>query len=235
MFNPDPQIQVVPIGNGSACHVIDDALREPERWVELATRHAGDFEELPGNAYPGPELRLPDGISAALDAYFTRHLRARLGARRTLSVYSRLALATWPPQRLQPRQWLCHRDRLAPTPDQCAVASVLYLFQDPALGGTSFFRPRRAERETAQLVHDSGVLAPDAFGQRYGIAPGYMTGDNDWFERVATIEPRFNRLLVYDGDLFHGSDIRAPEKLSADPRRGRLTFNGFFTCRRQAG
>jgi hypothetical protein len=234
MFNPEPQVQQVPIGALGSCFVIDDALREPQRWVDLAVAHAGDFEALPGNAYPGPELRLPDAITAALDAFFARHLRARLGARRTVRAYTRLALATLPPERLQPRQWLCHRDRLAPASDHCAIASVLYLFRDPDLGGTRFFRPRRDEAQTARLVHDSGVLDPARFSARYGVTPGYLTGDNDWFETVAVVPPRFNRLIVYDGDLFHGSDIGMPAKLSADPARGRLTFNGFLTCQRSA-
>lgn len=34
MFNPSPRIQVIPIPGRHACYVIDDALREPERWIE---------------------------------------------------------------------------------------------------------------------------------------------------------------------------------------------------------
>ena len=44
-----------------------------------------------------------------------------------------------------------------------------------------------------------------------------------------TIEPKWNRLIFYDGDVFHSGDIRAPERLSDDPAVGRLTLNGFFT------
>jgi hypothetical protein len=40
--------------------------------------------------------------------------------------------------------------------------------------------------------------------------------------------------VFYDGNLFHSSHILAPELLSDDPARGRLTLNGFFICRRQA-
>jgi hypothetical protein len=42
-------------------------------------------------------------------------------------------------------------------------------------------------------------------------------------------------MLFYNGDLFHCGDITAPARLSADPRTGRLTLNGFFTCRPAAG
>ena len=39
-------------------------------------------------------------------------------------------------------------------------------------------------------------------------------------------------MIFYDGSILHSGDILAPEKLSADPRIGRLTLNGFFTSRR---
>ena len=113
------------------------------------------------------------------------------------------------------------------------AACVLYVFEDVALGGTAFFTPTRGERETAVLVHESGVLAPDVFRAKYGIEPGYMTRSNAWFEKSGAIEPRFNRLIFYDGGaVFHGSDIAEPARLSDDPRTGRLTLNGFFVCRR---
>jgi hypothetical protein len=41
-------------------------------------------------------------------------------------------------------------------------------------------------------------------------------------------------MIYYDGGLFHSGDIGEPSQLSADPRVGRLTLNGFFTCRRNA-
>jgi hypothetical protein len=39
-------------------------------------------------------------------------------------------------------------------------------------------------------------------------------------------------LIFYSGTVFHSGHITAPERLCDDPRRGRLTLNGFFTCRR---
>ncbi|MBA3486162.1 MAG: hypothetical protein H0T88_03040 [Lysobacter sp.] len=232
MFNPNPDIQMVPIGTRHACYVIDDALREPERWVELAAARFAEFDDSPHNAYPGPELRVPDMLSAQLDHYFALHIRQRLGARRTLRMYSRLSLATRNPQQLRPMQWLCHVDRLEVERGQCLAASVLYLFADPSLGGTSFYMPRRPLPEIARLIHDSATLSAEEFTAAHGIAPGYMTASNDWFEKIATVPARFNRLIFYDGGLFHSGEITAPEKLLPDPRRGRLTLNGFFACRR---
>lgn len=233
VYNPDPHIQALPLFDGHVAWVVDDALREPRRVVDLAAAHRDAFAVMGHNAYPGLELRLPDEVSGALNDFFLQHVRARLGIRRVERMYSRLALVTFAPERLGPPQWFAHRDRFGLTPPQCVAASVLYLFDEPALGGTAFFRPRRPLPDVDRMVHDSGVLAPAAFTSAYGIAPGYPR-DDAWFEQVAVVPPRFNRIVFYDGGLFHAGMIPDPARLSDDPKRGRLTLNGFFTCRRGA-
>ncbi len=230
MFNPRPDIQVLPIAPGQACYVVDDALLDPERLRLEAIARRDRFAMAPHNAYPGLELRMPDAFSAQLDDFFRRHVRARLGMRRTLRMYSRLALATLRPDELQPRQCICHRDRLGFAPGQRVAASVLYLFGDPALGGTSFYAPRRLPMEMAALFEDAGRLDAETFCAKHGIARGYMAGSSAWFERLLTVPAKWNRLIFYDGALFHSGDIRQPGRLDTDPARGRLTLNGFFTC-----
>jgi hypothetical protein len=41
-------------------------------------------------------------------------------------------------------------------------------------------------------------------------------------------------VIFYDGSIFHSAHIAAPQLLSDDPLQGRLTLNGFLTCRRSA-
>lgn len=232
MFNPHPRIQTIAIGDRPLCHVIDDALLEPERWVDYAAAHAAEFAETAHNAYPGPELRLPDGASAQLEHFFNTHLRHAFAARRILRLYSRLALTTRAPGELEPRQWLCHVDRMEMEPGQGIAACVLYLFRDEMLGGTGFYRPLRPIAEIARLVQDSGRMPAREFADAYGVAPGYMTASNDWFAKLHAVAPRWNRLVFYSGMVFHGADITAPQRLARDPRSARLTLNGFLHYRR---
>ena len=233
LFNPQPKISVVPIMRGQNCYVIDDMLADPERWVEWAC--AQSFEPAQGNAYPGVLLPAPRAPTQALADHFAQHLRRRMGGRRTLDASVRLSLVTLPPQQLQPCQWQCHRDRIDAGPPELSIAaSVLYLFRDPALGGTSFFVPRRPGPATDRLVKDSLTLDASEFGARYGLQPGYMTESNQYFERAVTVPAAWNRLIFYDGEIFHSGDIVHPALMSSDPARGRLTLNGFFTCRRLA-
>jgi hypothetical protein len=237
MFNPRPRIERVaidgPVGE-MACWVVDDLLLEPQALVEAAVQARARFTMAPFNAYPGLELRLGDEVDAALSDFFMLQLRGALGARRTLSMYSRLSLATLQPGQLRPLQRLCHRDRFGVEVDQMAVACTLYLFQEAALGGTSFFRPRQPLHETNALIRHANEMGDEAFTQAIGSPSGYLTASNAWFEFLYAVPPAFNRAVFYDGNLFHSSHILAPERLSDDPARGRLTLNGFFICRRQA-
>ena len=234
-FNPRPRIQTVPIGPGAACLVVDDALLNPDQLVELAVLHGAEFTRAAGSAYPGFELWMPPAFASRLDDFFRIHLRGPLGGRRTLGLNCRLSMVTVPPHELDPRQWQCHRDRVADDPREFLfAASVLYLFREPRLGGTSFYVPRQAAAETDRLVADSQLLDARGFGARYGLQAGYMAGSNAYFERAAQVGAAWNRMIFYDGGLFHSGDVDDPQLLSTDPTRGRLTLNAFFTCKRSA-
>jgi hypothetical protein len=65
--------------------------------------------------------------------------------------------------------------------------------------------------------------------------PRYMTESNEIAELLCTIPPRFNRFVFYSGDVPHSGAITAPQLLSNDPRKGRLTLNLFFSVLPKAG
>ena len=60
-----------------------------------------------------------------------------------------------------------------------------------------------------------GVDDPQVYRQRSGGI--FLPVDAHWEEATAAYRQAF---------------VDHPELLSEDPRRGRLTFNGFFACRR---
>ncbi len=233
-LNPRPRVEPFAIGGRLLAHVVDDALVDPEAWAGFAARHAGAFIESPGNAFPGRELALPEAQVEPLSAFFSEHSRRAFDARRVERCYARLSVVDRRPETLHPRQWQCHVDRIDIGPGESVAAALLYLFHDASLGGTSFYRPLKDAATTVAMIQDSATLAPAVFSARHGVAPGYMTASNDWFEKVASVPAAFNRLIVYSGTVFHSGEIAHPERLSADPALGRLTLNGFFTCRRNA-
>lgn len=178
---------------------------------------------------------MPSVIVERFKQLYEASIAPHLAGDRVLHSHARLALVTKRADQLTPPQWICHRDRLFVPSDQCVAACVTYLFRDPQMGGTCFFQPKTDAQTTNQLVHDSGALLAADFAARYGIDPGYMRQSNAWFSHLSTIPPRFNRMIFYDGGIFHSSDIPNDSLLSADPSRGRLTLNAFFTCRRRTG
>lgn len=238
MFNPRPRIERVPIaGTGTgqdAAWVIDDVLLQPEALRQHAIAHRHRFVAAPHNAYPGLEWQQDETVDTALADFFLQHVRGLLDARRTLSMYSRLSLATLQPQQLRPLQRLCHRDRFGVDADQMAVACTLYLFHDEALGGTAFYRARQPLPETNALIRGFNDMSDEQFTQAISTPPAYLTTSNAHFEFLHAVPPAFNRAVFYDGNFFHSSHILASDKLSDDPARGRLTLNGFFICRRTA-
>jgi hypothetical protein len=230
-FNPRPTLSLWPLTQGVHCIVADDVLVNPEGLLAWAAQQS--FGPPAGYPYPGLVLEAPAELTQRVSDFFAQHARGTLGARRTRDLIVRLSMVTVPPAELQPLQWLCHRDRIDDTGRLLFAASVLYLFRDPAIGGTSFYRPRRPAAETERLVADSMRLDVQAFGARYGLQPGYMGDSNAYFERVATVPAAWNRMIFYDGSLFHSADVHRPDLLDAHPARGRLTLNSFFTCTRK--
>ena len=232
MFSRSPSVQMVPVGNGYRCVVIDNVLADPEAMVEWAAAQA--FVK-PSYPYPGIVFDTSEALAQQVSDCFAQHARGKLGAWRTDGVGMRFSLITVPPQELAPVQWQCHRDRLqVNAPHMLYGASVLYLFKNPALGGTSFYMPKLPPQETSRLVGDSDRLSAAEFGARYGLSAGYMHGSNAYFERVASVDAVWNRMICYDGGQFHSADVNTSLPLDPNPRTGRLTLNGFYTCRRNA-
>lgn len=232
LLNPRAEVQVVRFDERHFCLVIDEALLEPERQREYAVQHRQEFSAVDFNAYPGIYLKAPADLVRELADFFLWRLRRHFDARRSVNVHCRFSMVTLSPQALHPLQWLCHRDDVRLPPRLSMQASLLYLFDDPALGGTSFFAPVRSAAETDALFQDAGRLPADTFAHKYRIARGYMRESNDYFRLLGNLPARWNRLIVYDGGMLHTGDIGAPELLTEDPRTGRLTLNGFFTSTR---
>ncbi|MFG6490291.1 DUF6445 family protein [Roseateles sp. BYS78W] len=233
--NPAATISTVQLADGSSVHVVDDFALEPEALVAMAGAEAARFQQPAGHPYPGPQLLLPDSIAGALGHYFDQHMRTRVGAGPTQGMFGRLARVTQEEATLSPLQRICHRDDSGVARGEMVAACVHYLFPDEQLGGTVFFRSRMSDADTQQFLRDAGTLDASAFGDKYGIAPGYMTESNRYFEVIGRLPARWNRAVFYDGGIFHSGDIRwASQRASylADP--GRLTINAFFKSQRPA-
>lgn len=233
-LNPDLKITRQGIGDGKFCIVIDDFLANPEKLIEYANNNTQKFYATP-RGYPGIMMNLDDDM--LMD--FHRFIRNRMSRqfrflRGGLKIKTGLSMVTLPAEKLSNFQRLCHTDPRT-RPGCRNYAALLYLYSNEQLGGTAFYRwkhPQIIKKALAMELQDPA--AAGTFLAEYCAAfrqtPRYMSASNELAELVEVIEARFNRLIFYSGEVPHSGHITAPQLLSGDPRKGRLTLNSFVTA-----
>jgi hypothetical protein len=235
MFNSKGTAEPAALGDHcSTCVILDDVLADPEGSGAPGRATA---RRIPSHRWQRISRRMPGSARRthrSLGDFFARSVRRHFNARRIVSMHCRLSMVTLPPAALRPFQWLCHRDGESIAPGQSIQASILYLFRDERLGGTSFYEPARSVAEIATLFADSKHMGGADFTARYGLQPGYIQHSNGYFRCLGSVPARWNRMIFYDGSMLHSGDIGTAAGCSADPLTGRLTLNGFFTSKRNA-
>ena len=231
-INSEVMIQREPISEDMDCVIIDNFLQDPQKIIEYAAIHGGEFSTPERGNYPGPLLRM-DG-DAMTDIYrfiryqMTKHFPFLRG---NMSLWTFLSMVTTPANELSYLQRMCHIDPTT-APGRTCYAALIYLFDNEELGGTGFYRWRDPElveqAKTAEREHPGKSLAflREHF-PTYREPPCYMTSSNEIAELLCTIPSRFNRMVFYSGNIPHSASITAPELLSEDYKQGRLTLNVF--------
>lgn len=208
-------------GGESRVHVIDHALHDPHE----ARRLAGLARfKLDDGFYPGIRASLP----TALRDEVTALARGALGISEPAAVVledATFGIICRPPGMLLPAQRLPHYDGTSPS----LHAGVLYLSPRP-VGGTAFYRHvgtglERIDGASEARYHEALHADIAAHGPP---PPGYFAHYPGVFERTAEFDGRFNRMLLYSGNLLHAGLI--PNSPPPDPSwtNGRLTITCFL-------
>lgn len=234
-INADATSRRKTISEDHDCVIIDDFLQDPHELVEFAAHHAGEFSIPERSYYPGLLFDVND--DAMTDIY--RFIRSKMTKhfpflRGDMNLSTNLSMVTMQPDELSIKQRLCHTDPDT-SPNRVNYAALVYLFENEGLGGTGFYRWKDFEllqkANAIELVDSEKALA---FLQEncatYREPARYMTGSNEIAELLCTIPARFNRLIFYSGDVPHSGAIAAPELLTSDFRKGRLTLNIFASA-----
>lgn len=186
----------------------------------------GDFHDNTG-LYPGHRRAAPRAYYQLLYENLPGLIEEVFGisSGQIASAESSYSLVTTPPAELKPMQRVPHFDSARPT----ELAMIHYLC-GAEMGGTSFYRhrgtgfewvdePRRQPYfEALEAEARAGQLPP----------PAYINGDTDQFERIASYDGVYNRLLIYRCTSLHSGDIPADFTFDTDPARGRLSVNTFL-------
>ena len=231
MFNPHAVLQVIDIDSQHKCLVLDDALIDPERWVQQAILQQENFSSLSDSNFPGIELKISNEVCTALMNFIRIPVKQYLNTRRILGGKGTLSIVTKRADQLKPYQWICHSDSVNIATGQNVISTALYLFKNPDLGGTNFFKPRKSKFATDLFLQAANMMSAEDFERKYAIKPAYLTESNDLFELLATVPAKWNRLIVYDGMQLHNENIQHPELMTDDPENGRLCMNGLITGR----
>jgi len=231
-INPQAKLDVVELAGGARVYVVDDFVQDPDALMAQAQGAAGRFSVIAGHPYPGPMLDLPDSFCDELASFFRQRLAGPLQMGAPLAMSARFSRVMQDAATLDARQRICHRDDSGLDAGEMISASVHYLFKDQALGGTVFFRSLMSDADTQQFRRDASTLDASAFGDKYGLPPGYMTQSNRYFEVIGRLPAKWNRAVFYDGGIFHSGDIDwAGHKAGYLSAPGRLTLNAFFKSR----
>lgn len=205
--------------------IVDGALANPQQLVDAAALRR--FTPI-GPYYPGVRAALDEPFKDRFGAHIGTLAAAHLGitARWRADIF--YSLVTTPPTELLPIQRLPHYDGV----EDDRLAALVYLFR-AGFGGTAFYRHRTTGFETVsagRFEHFRRTLV-DEVG-RLGLPAARYIGDGGaLFERIATFDAVFNRMLIYRGKLLHCSHLDNEGPLPADAHTGRLTLNAFLDPR----
>lgn len=230
-LNPDLQIHEQRIGNDAHCVIVDDFLADADTLIELAVNRADHFHE-PEIGYPGLILNLQPRLLQDIDRFILRRMGEQFSfLRGGATLQTGLTMTTRRPEDLTTFQRICHTDP-RDTRGRKKFAALVYLFRDEALGGTAFYRWKKPEvvYKALELEQTNPQAALDLLADNSSVfrqPPRYITESNELAELVEIVPPRFNRFIFYSGEIPHSGHIAAPDRLTSDFRRGRLTLNCF--------
>lgn len=206
--------------------VVDGFARDPEHLRELA--NAAKFQPM-GDFYPGRRAHVPqcyfEDVGQLLGGIFRQAFACSAKMSVARALYS---IVSTPTAELSIAQRIPHIDNIGT--DQFAM--VHYLSHDD-FGGTGFCRHRTTGFET--ITSDRHRLYLDRleqdFSEKGQPEPGYIEGDTALFEQIDVVEHRFNRAVIYPGNLLHCSLTRNDMVYPDDPLAGRLTVAAFMLAR----
>lgn len=211
---------------------IDTLLQDPDMLVREARRASFTPAFGPAGGYPGVRAPAPPSYVRAVALHLFPILREAfdLGDVRLGRAEATLSMVTLAPGALVPSQRVPHVD----THDPLQFAILHYLCA-AEFGGTAFFRHRATGFETLSPDRQEAFDSAQREESRLDPAAGYRVGSDRWFEEIGRVDAAFNRVAIYRSQLLHSGVIAAPDRLVADPDRGRLTANIFLTLRRNEG
>jgi hypothetical protein len=220
----DFQVQRLSIGEErQPLLVVDNVFAHPDQVLEAAVARSFTYV---ANNYPGVRTK----VSLTIQQFLLGELKSECAAAFNLGISHftscHFSLITTPAEQLSYLQRIPHIDSLLPN----ELALVLYLFKNDQ-GGTAFYRHRKTHFEYIDLARKDEYyryIGEEGQSAAAKALTGYISGDTEFYERIGRQAGIFNRMLIYRRTSLHSADLGPDLQISSDPRRGRLTLNGFL-------
>lgn len=208
--------------------VIDNFLKDAEALVEFAVR--APFSAVDRTIYPGLRAPIPMEYPFAVLKLLRDVLRETFGVSSAHAIGGQadFSVVATPPGEAHYRQLYPHFDG----PDPNIIAGLHYLCASEH-GGTSFYRHRSTGFESVNASRYEAYvrIIEEEIAAQQEPPIRYTNGDTPLFERIASFDSAFNRVLIYRGINLHSSNIASDFRFDGNPRTGRLTANSFFLFR----
>ncbi|ATC94229.1 DUF6445 family protein [Pseudoalteromonas tunicata] len=209
--------------------IIDDFLKNPEVLVNFAKNTA--YFNPPGadgTFYPGKRDKMPAPYKRALsELLHTLTTQGYSDKFLDVDVYrSEISITTLKENELSIYQKLPHVDCY----ENNEFATVHYLCSEQH-GGTSFYK-YKSTGET-EINGDNAVIDMiKSLKEFENEHSGYLQGSTRLFEQVFTVKPKFNRIIIYSGNILHCADLKGEINQTSDLSLGRLTVASFFCIKK---
>jgi hypothetical protein len=217
------------VGNEQSPVVVIDEFTSRVPEILAIAEALAPYPALEGNYYPG--LRRVIGRSdEAADAYVVQTCRdagpfiaGAFDVEGFSLIEASFSMVTTAPSDLSHPQRAPHFDSTDPK-----HYALLHYLRVPAGSGTAFYRQRSTgiERVTEANIARF-VTTAEREARLLPSDSGYISGSDQFFEQITSVEAVPDRLLIYQGGLLHSGIIPPGMSFSADPREGRLTANLF--------
>lgn len=207
--------------------LIDNFLAEADFLVSVAENHS-QFG-APTYFYPGMQALVPKAYEAALAVYLKKIICDVFSLKPENITHSQsfFAMVLTPPEQLHPTQSRPHVD----SDSHLQLAGIHYLCP-PDKGGTSLYRHKATGFESvnsARRAEYDRYLAAEAKDNEW--MGKYINGSNKYYERIASYDAAFNRMVIYRGNCLHSGNISADFNFDPNPRTGRLTLTSFINSK----
>lgn len=222
-----PQITLHRFGSDSVpVVVVDGFARDPDRWKVQAN---SQVYKVMGDFFPGRRSPVPSAYFEDVGPLLGGILRSAFGCKKHMSVERALySIVSTPPAQLKLGQRVPHIDNTEPD----RFAMVHYLSPE-VFEGTAFYRHRSTGFEV--ITQESHQFFVDRLAQEFsetGVPKAqYIEGDTPLFQQIGRVDYRYNRAVIYPGNLLHCSLTRNDRLHPDDPLTGRLTVAAFMLAR----